>query len=77
MIPAVTWRPQTGCDLHHPIRNNLRDRIPLHFKLNEIQMDSPSGCQSDTVMVLNSLHGLPLGAILCGRAKKSRFQRKN
>lgn len=74
MIPAVTWRPQTGCDLHHPAGDQVRDRMPIHFKITEIQMESPNGCQSETVLVLNSRHGLPLGAILFERANGDRYQ---
>lgn len=66
-----------GCDRHQPTGDRLRDRMTGYSKFTEIQMESSIECQSDTFLVLNSRHGLPLGASLFGRAKGSRFQWKN
>jgi len=60
--------PTNACDLAHLSGNGMSGRMPIYFKLTETQMERPNGCQSDTVLVLNSRHGLPSGAILFGRA---------
>jgi len=35
-------------DLLQPKDNRFGVWMPIHFKRNEIQMDSPKGCQSET-----------------------------
>jgi hypothetical protein len=59
-----------ACDLHQPEDNRFGVRMPTHSKLNDIRMESSKECQSDTVSVLNSRHGLQLGANLFERTKR-------
>lgn len=56
-----------SCDLAHLSGNRMSGRMPIHSKLTEIQMESSKECQSDTVLLLISHHGLQLGASLFER----------
>jgi hypothetical protein len=59
------------CDLHQPTGDRLGDRMPVHFKLVDIRMENSKECQSDPALILNSRHGLQLGASLFDRAKRA------